>query len=220
MTAIRRIVDLRHLLSSPVLDQGQRPTCLALATSQVHQASRGSSPLAPDAIVAAVVRSRGTIDGGMYTADVATALLNTGQPELSVWPLQTGLGEVSTPPPNCTNYPWYRTDLKNHSLHHVLDDALDDGELAVICIELTEDFYQTDGSDTPVDADSQLCNGYPRHAVVCVGRGVTPQGDDVYLVRNSWGSHWGAGGEAWLTYDYVRQHCYEVNRISRVLPEP
>lgn len=213
-------VDLRHRLTSPVLDQGHRPTCLAVATSQAHQASRGSAPLAPDAIVAFVASFRGTIAGGMRAADVATALQDTGQPELSVWPLQTSYGAVSTPPAKITNYPWYRADLENYSHHSALDSALDGGEIAVICIEVTQSFNDADASGTPIDADSEVCSAYPKHAVVCVGRDVTPQGDAVYRIRNSWGSYWGDGGEAWLTFAYVRQHCYEVNRIGHIHPDP
>lgn len=36
-----------------------------------------------------------------------------------------------------------------------------------------------------------------RHAIVCLGYDIQR---DAFLVRNSWGSRWGNGGDAWITY--------------------
>jgi C1A family cysteine protease len=69
-------------------------------------------------------------------------------------------------------------------------------------IEVGQDFLYPapDGFIAVPDLQAQAA-GY--HAVLLVGAWTDPVYGRVFLVRNSWGVHWGAGGYGLLPVDYL-----------------
>ena len=81
MTSTTIKTDLRRLFG-PVRDQGQRPTCLAFAASDVHAALRGAwSPLSCEYIFfRAQQRSKRKPTEGATLPSMLEALRDDGQP--------------------------------------------------------------------------------------------------------------------------------------------
>lgn len=59
-----------------------------------------------------------------------------------------------------------------------------------VCIDVIESFYSYAGG---VYQESQCSSTHVNHAVLIVGYG-TENGNDYWLVKNSWGTRWGDGG--------------------------
>src|SRR5437870_4073619 len=92
MTSIIIKTDLRHLFG-PVRDQGQRPTCLAFAASDVHAARRGGlSPLSCEyAFFYAQRRAGRRPTDGALLPEMLSAIRDDGQPEEAGWPYLASL---------------------------------------------------------------------------------------------------------------------------------
>lgn len=55
-----------------------------------------------------------------------------------------------------------------------------------------------------------------RHSLLAVGYN---QAEKVFIVRNSWGAHWGEGGYFYMPYHYLK-HCYEFWTMRLVHSPP
>lgn len=60
--------------------------------------------------------------------------------------------------------------------------------------------------------DSTDCGVNVDHAVLLVGYGTTPEGQDYWLVKNSWGTSWGDNG-----YGKLARNDPNINRVSKGL---
>jgi C1A family cysteine protease len=110
---------------------------------------------------------------------------------------------------------WYVADMAEVPLAH---DGVEDeveGALAVgfpvaLIVELTEEFEDPDEhGEIAVPAITSPLGDY--HAVVAVGAETTADGTTRrLLVRNSWGSGWGAGGYGWLPLEYLTAFAVEA----------
>lgn len=79
--------------------------------------------------------------------------------------------------------------------------ALMRGPIAVVMYAPGDLFYYSEGVyNTPHTPSSFVDKQGPsrweksNHAVVCVGYGETPEGQKYWVIKNSWGEHWGSGG--------------------------
>ena len=79
--------------------------------------------------------------------------------------------------------------------------ALMRGPIAVVMYAPGDLFYYSEGvyntPHTPSSfIDKQGASRWEKsnHAVVCVGYGETPEGQKYWIIKNSWGEHWGSGG--------------------------
>jgi C1A family cysteine protease len=90
--------------------------------------------------------------------------------------------------------------------HDGVEDAIED-ELAaahpvVLVVEVSTDFqYPEADGFIPVPPITAAAAGY--HAVLIVGAWTDPIHGRVFLIRNSWGQYWGAGGYGLLPPDYL-----------------
>jgi hypothetical protein len=206
-------IDLRPLLGPQVLDQLERPVCVAFAVSTAHEATRTSSGadpehLAPEAIWWHCTNLGLTSDHGMLLLDAGLALGDVGQPLLSDWPYSTALGDGTEPPPETLSPPpWHRARLAplpvaHDGIEERIEESLADNKLVILVIEVTDEFREPD--DLGVIALPDLRSeegGY--HAIACVGVATHPRFGRLLLIKNSWGIGWGVGGHAWLPVDYL-----------------
>jgi hypothetical protein len=209
---IEWIVDSRDA-AHPIPDQGQRPTCLAMATTAAHEheakASADSGYLSAEYLHWA----SGNYPGGRGIPAAATAaLLVDGQPPADQWPYSETTDETSpayAPSPAVVG-PFARRDSAAQALD--FDDlvsALQVGRWPVLGLRVTDAFAAAGAGIVLPDGP-----GRGGHAVLLVGaarvrgNGLAPElvaGDRLLCVRNSWGVGWGLDGHKLITETALSQ---------------
>jgi hypothetical protein len=196
-------------------DQGQRPTCLAFATSDAHAAVNGPfEPLSVEYLFYhAVQRMPGkNPHQGINFGAADEALSNEGQPIESLWPYLPSLpADISNwiPPAGCA--------VLKRSLSQSVQPfdgvrvLLEDGRPVIVVLELSAGFFRPDANGIVHDNDKTSRKG--RHAVIAVGHG-TLYGGPTLLVRNSWGRKWGLDGHAYLHKSYVDSRAVAISTVS------
>ena len=99
------IHDLRDPRSH-IWDQGNRPTCLAIAASTAHQLTRAHpEPFAPDALWLYTLNAGAASHDGTTAAAIGDALQDWGQPVAADWPYELPFTSV-VPPDSAGTPPW------------------------------------------------------------------------------------------------------------------
>jgi len=202
--AADRAIDLRSRLRS-VGDQGRRGTCVAFAVTAIHEADRGflepahePDDLAEEVLFWGAKQIDGDNTGGTRFTSANLALQRWGQPAEVLWPYDdTRDHRASTyqppspavDPANCefTELRPLAVDLAGFVRE------LEAGRAIAMGIPVWEDLRQAESEPLPAPTAAET---FPtRHAVVVVG-----VNDDrsAILIRNSWGSNWGAEGHLWI----------------------
>ncbi|WP_276806283.1 C1 family peptidase [Mycobacterium nebraskense] len=209
-------------MSTPVFSQGPRPTCLACAIAAAHEAERvmqvfeaAVEPLWWD------LHRHGQAgpDGALLT-DAAASLGRVGHCASTHWPYNTSLGYRTEDPPDVAGTPPWRIASAilfapaHDGIEDAVEEALANGHPVVAVIEVTDAFrhpQQPDGF-VPVPPIRAASGGY--HAVLVVGAWTDPVYGRVFLIRNSWGDWWGAGGYCLLPVAYFQDFCVELARLE------
>lgn len=211
----------------PAADQGNRSTCLAFATTAGHVLARVTTqglpgvPLSEEALYHLAKKIDGDSLPGTTPDSVGRALSQTGQPEVSRWPYDVTLSDINplpTPPTGALD----PAALRRASMVAAAVDfedlvtALSAGSGVVLGIDLWPGAYTPAGDtlETPFPADL-LGEG---HAVLLAG---ADEQNRRLLLRNSWGSTWGAGGYAWIaerTWERVRLGAWIVQDDLDLMP--
>lgn len=224
----RTDVDLRDLLDETVHAQGDRPVCVAMAISAVHEVARtigGATPerLAPEAIWSACSSLQQTTSTGVRLFDAGDAVRTKGQPLLAYWPYNDTLGfAAEKAPQEALESEWFRGQLSDMVIAgDGLEDALEDGiqgrQAIILVIAVTGGFfYPSNGIVNP--AAGQRIDGY--HAVAAVGVAQHPSAGRCLLVKNSWGAGWGLGGYAWVPLAYLAAYGVQAASIECMPPAP
>jgi hypothetical protein len=205
-------VDLSDLISSPLISQGPRPTCIPFAFAWTHEAERHA--LTGGQFKAAIEPLWWQLDAlGLTTASGVTlsaagvALAQVGHCHSDQWPYNDALGVGTEPPPTAAGVPPWRTaTLRSVSLAHDgieddLEHQLAAGHPVVLVLELTNSFLAP-ANDGYVVVPTRPTPSSGYHAVIAVGTWTDPRGR-VLLIRNSWGDWWGAGGYCLLPTNYL-----------------
>lgn len=199
-------IDLRHLLP-PVRDQGSRGTCISFASSDAHAAARGagSAALSVEFLHFHATRRQGDPpSGGATGPSVRAALAGDGQPHEVVCPYQSTAPSSSWLPPKAS--PIMKATSSTSSGATAILAALRRGSPSVATFRMSSSFRRPDPATHIVsDGGDHVAN----HALVVVGvreEDVMPS----FLVRNSWGPHWGLEGHAWVPAAYLESRIIEV----------
>ena len=191
---IMAVRDMRPALLA-VRSQGNRPTCLAFATSAANEnLSRVDEHLSVEYLYFhAVARTLGfSPDAGTTMEAAAEALLHDGQPTESHWPYLDAVPVGWAPP--AFGDPLFRGTLRVGRLS--FDDIVKELEAerpVVLGLLISDVFYVPDADGRVVPAIGDTLRG--GHAVLAIGHG-SDSGGHFLLVRNSWGAGWGLNGHA------------------------
>ncbi len=74
-----------------------------------------------------------------------------------------------------------------------------------LALRLTLEFFQP--QDGIVSFSESVLPGTMVHAVVAVGLGYDGDGEPWFFIRNSWGDAWGLHGHAWVSSTYIAAHA-------------
>lgn len=219
---LRPAVDLRHLVTSPLMDQGARPVCVPFALSHAHEAAAGQvndSAMAPEAIWWRASAQQQVSARGMLLEHAGDALVTSGQPALTAWPWNPALGVGTEQPPTAVGRPPWQTatlaaiQLAHDGVEDELEDSLAAGRPVVLVVEVTDEFENasTDGLIEVPDIRSPAGD---YHAVLVIGAFNHPVRGRLLLIRNSWTEYWGAGGYGWLPIDYLIAHAVQAATVT------
>jgi hypothetical protein len=210
-------------LFGDVRDQGERPTCLAFAASDVHAALRaGWEPLSCEyAFYQAQRRSNRPPKVGARLPDMLDALRDNGQPQEEGWPYL-----AATPPDGAEWNPpqevgeLYRRlgAIKPESVDAILR-SLDRGKPIMVLMTLSHSFYSPPESGVIQPQQGEQPVLAIRHAIVAIGHGVVG-GERAILIRNSWGKDWGVGGYAWLTETFLTPRLMRLAALTEEINGP
>lgn len=199
-----------------VRDQGTRPTCLAFALTDSHSFARAPiEPLCVDFLFYHAARREQTpynFHQGLLLSFAAESLRLDGQPAETAWPYTAFLPAnlILWHPPAGAKI--FKAEVTNHApTTATLVSLLDSGKTAVVIMMLSPSFYQPDaaGHIVPVAGEADLS----AHAVVVAGYESDAKTTD-FLVRNSWGDHWGDHGYGWLPESYLSPRLVSVSTVS------
>lgn len=204
--------DLRPLFG-PIRDQGQRPTCLAFAASDLHAALRRPwAPLSCEYLFYhAQQRAKRKPHEGALLSTMLDAVRLDGQPHEADWPylrvLPTDLS-LWAPPPGIS--PLFRRagDTGRHTVDAMVSE-LDGGRplIALLRLSWSFDWIKPDGIVDEATGEQPDLNR--RHAVIAAGHGEV-NGQRAIIVRNSWGEGWGDGGYGYLTEKYLAPRVFQL----------
>ena len=164
--------------------------------------------MAPEAIWWHCTQQGQTSSYGMRLGDGADALHDAGQPPLDDWPWNPHLGVGTEDPPTVVGQPpWQRAtaeelDLAHDGVEDAVEDALAAGHPVILVVEVTAEFEDA-APDGSIDVPDIRTPEGDYHAVLVVGAVTHPWLGRRLLIRNSWGTYWGAGGYGWLPLDYL-----------------
>lgn len=96
----------------------------------------------------------------------------------------------------------------------VLARELLQGRPVVLLVHVTSQFQNADNTTGRIDPPPPSAPKEGLHAVLCVGHGEDNTAKSHFLIRNSWGEAWGAGGYGWLPSDYLDKFATQMGRVS------
>lgn len=180
-------------------DQGQRPTCLIFAGSDLNAAAKMVGHLSAEFLCHYAAKlSRNWQPGrGFQMDDVLGAVRAPGQPLETHYPYQQDNHDIPLSEP-AGKFELYssssarRQDMTTAELVQHLTEGRPVGLVVQVCQALMAPQEGIIDFDPLVLPDQY-------HAVIGVGLGKhRSTGEDHVLLRNSWGTSWGLAGHAWM----------------------
>jgi hypothetical protein len=223
----------------PVKDQGGAGSCTAWSTSYYAKAfqegldqgwdlTQSTHQFSPNFVWNQIQMSNTC--GGTLVSDALQLIEQKGDLPLSEMPYS----EDCHPQPNAGQFQTasaYRA--RNYGAFFTADQTPDDaifqqmkewiagGGVIQLSIHTPQEFTYPAGPYCVVDLPS-LGNEGENHAITIVGYNdnIGGTGQQGFQIINSWGSNYGCGGYAYLTYDWVKQNAYEAWWMNDVITGP
>lgn len=207
-------IDLRSKWIS-VREQGDRPTCLACATSDAHAVHQRSDALSAEYLFYhGFQQAKGGNPAceGLHFDEIAFALEHNGQPVEAEWPY-TLVQADPWMPPKVTQL--WRAKIVDSDADPVvvISEHLCNGTPVVLGLELSGAFVAPMSPENTIDPGGP---GFGGHAVLAVGLGHSLSGEIYILIRNSWGDGWGENGYAWLHTEYLQDKMIGYGAVSNL----
>ncbi|MCA8005175.1 C1 family peptidase [Burkholderia cenocepacia] len=180
-------------------DQGQRPTCLVFAGSDLNAAANGVTHLSAEFLCHYAAKLSGDWQPGRgFQMDhVLGAVRAPGQPLETLYPYRQDSHDTPLTEPTGefelhASQSARRQDMTTAEVVKHLTGRKPVGLVVQVCQALMAP------KDGVIDFDPfVLPDQY--HAVVGVGLGISSDtGEGHVLLRNSWGASWGLAGHAWM----------------------
>jgi C1A family cysteine protease len=215
-------LDLRPLLQ-PVRNQGNAPTCVALAIASGRGGydEKTASPSLDRQLSPADLYANGRIlspvpngGGGMYMRSALDVYHNQGISEEGDRPYFDTLSLPAGP-----NAAAHRAQNRI-AAYAAADKGISAAQAALVAhgpmpmvVTLHQGFVDLDAGHR-VSAKGDVLGS---HGVLLVGYRNSQR---AWLVRNSWGTGWGDGGYAWLDYDYVLDELWAIITAAILSGQP
>lgn len=200
-STITAAVDLRGELQA-VRDQGDRSTCLACATSDAHALIHNCMPLSAEFLFyhAIQIAKVGNVADGITFEEASVALAQNGQPSELEWPYSMTQPDPWAPP--VVTKIW-RGDLEHSDADAsaAIMERVSSGQPVILGIRISAALLSPSQPHFTIPADG---DGFGGHAVLVIGFGQDPIGQQFFLIQNSWGTSWADEGRAWLSTEYVK----------------
>jgi hypothetical protein len=194
-----------------IRDQGQRPTCVAFAASDLHAFSRSEqTKLSVEYGYYHAVQRCTPPDphSGVTLQAISHALGHDGQPAEEGWPYLAVLpADLRLWKPPGTVGVVYRQKWIGRPLPVDAAGLIRKRIPALLGLMLTPSFFRPDKDGIVQENTSEMVVG--THAVVAIGIGQS-HGKQYFLIRNSWGRSWGAEGTAWISEEYLQRRLMAV----------
>lgn len=223
----RAVLDLRDR-QSPIKDQGRRGACVAFAATAGHEMLRADGEDLGEEFLHWAAKQRDGLPGateGTTLAAAAGALAELGQPPEDLWPYDDTRDQWALtyrPPDGADAAAALRRLRDGHPLDPTptaLRDALNEGLAVLLGIRLYATWYAP-SPEGRIGLPAPGAVALGGHAVLLVGYDA---GDTAtsghFIVRNSWGGEWGAGGYAYLPYAYVEAHGLQAWGLAQRVEE-
>jgi hypothetical protein len=185
-----------------------------------HTASPGAETLAVEPLWQHCLQNGHAGHSGTTLTAGATAVQANGQTPENSWPYNETLGAGTEPEPAAaTSADWYTAGVVDAPLAHdgvevLIEDALGAGLPLILVVELTRQFEQPT-AEGEISTPPLTAPVGDYHAVLVVGAATNHDGTNRrLLIRNSWGSGWGAGGYGWLSLDYLVAFAVQAATID------
>lgn len=204
-------VDLRAH-HGDIRSQGRRRTCLAFALSDIN-GNRHQKPgqLSPDHLYreAAALMPGWKPHTGLALDAALRAVLSPGQALEADVPYADEPTLPLTPNPPCPSL-FTGSYVSQQPLLVEIKAALAADRSVGLVLRMTQGFYAASAHAPQIPYSPHVIPG-ELHAVVAVGMGFDDATNEQhFLIRNSWGSGWAAGGHAWLSEAYAQKHTLYV----------
>jgi hypothetical protein len=200
----------------PARDQGERPTCLAFAMSDMNRFHAACEVLSAEYLYrGAAMRTTGWKPGdGTYLRHAIAVTSDTGLPGDALLPYELLEPGMPIPVlPDATTGTFYRNVFAGGKPVQAAEvkAALGQGIPVGLVLKITPEFVLA--KDGFVEHSN---NVFPNefHAVIATAAATRNSDSADYIrVRNSWGAGWGDAGHAWLNAAYVNAYMVESFRI-------
>ncbi len=177
-------------------DQGQRPTCLSFAISELHHSKIAIAELlSPESLHQLAGRRVGKPpSAALQIGEAVNSLATDGQTSELAWP-------YGSPSPVDPSAHYFKTKAFERPYDPTWINAqLTSGQPAVLVVDVDTTFYSYTAGE--ILAFNSAATIQARHAVALCGMR-NEMSQYCFLVKNSWGSGWGDAGYAWLEESYI-----------------